>query len=140
MKKNSQKSSERGAAIVELAIVLPLLLVMLAGMVEFGLLFYNKQVITNASREGARAGIAQTTTDDIKTIVEDYCESRLITFTVSPDVDTTVTGENGTYFSDLSVTVEYVYTFLLPGLIGFSETLTLKAQTVMKMMREEEVT
>lgn len=139
MKKNSQKNSERGAALVELAIVLPLLLVMLAGMVEFGLLFYNKQVITNASREGARAGIAHTT-DDIKTLVDDYCESRLITFAVAHDVDTTVTGENGTYFSDLSVNVEYVYTFLLPGLIGFSETLTLKAQTVMKMMREEKVT
>jgi Flp pilus assembly protein TadG len=34
-----------------------MLLLILAGIADFGILFYNKQVLTNASREGARAGI-----------------------------------------------------------------------------------
>ena len=45
---------ERGAAAVEMAIVLPLLLLVIGGLVDFGRAFYLNSVITNASREGAR--------------------------------------------------------------------------------------
>ena len=48
-----KSSSQKGASLVEFALVLPLLMLILLGMIEFGLLLYNKQVITNASREGA---------------------------------------------------------------------------------------
>ena len=47
---------ERGAALVELAMVLPLLLVVIAGIVDFGFAFQRYEVITNAAREGARLG------------------------------------------------------------------------------------
>lgn len=46
---------ERGAAAVEMAIVLPLLLLLLGGIVDFGRAFYTKNILTNAAREGARA-------------------------------------------------------------------------------------
>ena len=42
---------------MEFAIVMPLLFVILFGIIEFGILLYDKAMITNASREGARAGI-----------------------------------------------------------------------------------
>jgi Flp pilus assembly protein TadG len=45
---------ERGAALVEFALALPLLLVILAGIVDFGFAFQRYEVITNAAREGAR--------------------------------------------------------------------------------------
>jgi Flp pilus assembly protein TadG len=45
---------ERGAAAVELAIVLPLLLLVIGGIVDFGRAFYTQIVISNAAREGAR--------------------------------------------------------------------------------------
>jgi len=45
---------ERGAALVEFALALPLLLVVLAGIVDFGFAFQRYEVITNAAREGAR--------------------------------------------------------------------------------------
>jgi Flp pilus assembly protein TadG len=45
---------ERGAAAVEMAIVLPLLLLVFGGIVDFGRAFYANVVITNAAREGAR--------------------------------------------------------------------------------------
>ncbi len=46
-----------GAAAVEFAIVLNVLLVLIMGMIDFGHAWFMKQVITNASREGARAGV-----------------------------------------------------------------------------------
>jgi len=47
-------SRERGQSLVEAAIVVPLLLLLLAGVVELGRAFYTYIVITNAAREGAR--------------------------------------------------------------------------------------
>jgi Flp pilus assembly protein TadG len=49
--------NQRGAALVEFAIVLPLLLLLVFGIIEFGFLLYDQAVITNASREGARKGV-----------------------------------------------------------------------------------
>jgi len=51
------KNSE-GAAAVEFALILNLLFLMILGMLEFGLAFSYRQVIINASREGARYGVA----------------------------------------------------------------------------------
>ena len=46
-----------GAAAVEFALLLPVLMAMLMGTLEIGMMLYNKAVLTNATREGARAGI-----------------------------------------------------------------------------------
>ena len=48
---------QEGSNLVEFALVLPLLLILVMGIVEVGLAIYDKAVITNACREGARAGI-----------------------------------------------------------------------------------
>ena len=50
------RRDERGANVVELALVSGLLLIMLAGAVDFGNAFYHFVVISNASREAARWG------------------------------------------------------------------------------------
>ncbi len=50
---------QRGAAAVEFALVLPLLLMIFAGIIEFGVMMYDQAVITNAAREGARWGVVQ---------------------------------------------------------------------------------
>ena len=49
--------SERGASLVEFAIVLPLFLLLIGGMVDFGRAFYTKVMLTNAAREGARSAM-----------------------------------------------------------------------------------
>lgn len=132
MVKINPVKNNRGAALVEFAIVLPLLLLLLVGIIEFGLLFYNKQVLTNASREGARAGIARV--GNISDIVDDYCRDRLISFSSPNDVTTSVAGEGGALNDDLMVTVNYDYDFMLPSLLGFGTRMQLSAVTVMKMM------
>jgi hypothetical protein len=135
MKRINKKSTESGAALVEFAIVLPFLLLLLFGIVEFGLLFYNKQVLTNASREGARAGIAYEPKSGIVKIVQDYCAERLIRFGTKVDPVPSVTPDPppSSYGQDLTVTVVYDYTFLASGLLGFGPNMQLTAQTAMKM-------
>jgi Flp pilus assembly protein TadG len=49
--------SDRGAEIIELALVTPLLLMLLGAIVDFGFVFRSWEVLTNASREGARVGV-----------------------------------------------------------------------------------
>ncbi len=54
----------RGAAIVEFAVVLPLLLVLLFGIIDFGWIFMVRQTLTNAAREGCRVAVLQTATSE----------------------------------------------------------------------------
>ena len=48
---------EEGQSTVEFALVLPIFLLLIFGMMDFGWLFYNKIEINNASREGARYAV-----------------------------------------------------------------------------------
>jgi len=58
----------RGTAVVEMAVVTPLLLLLIFGIMEFGWVFMMEQTITNATREAARVAILQGSTDtDVRT-------------------------------------------------------------------------
>ena len=46
--------SERGAELIETALTLPLILLVVVGIIEFGFVFQKLEVVTNAAREGAR--------------------------------------------------------------------------------------
>ncbi len=66
----------RGAATVEFAVVAPLLVLLLFGMIEFGRMIMVQQVLTNASREGARlAALDGSTTEGVKDTVVNYLEN-----------------------------------------------------------------
>jgi Flp pilus assembly protein TadG len=56
-------SVSEGSALVEFAIALPLLVVLVVGIFDFGAAFNTKQELNNAMREAARFGAAQPTTD-----------------------------------------------------------------------------
>lgn len=77
---------EEGQAVVEFALVLPLLILLIFGMVDFGWLFYNKIEVNNASREGARyAAIhwneSSVETDTINLVKSFASESAQVTVT-----------------------------------------------------------
>lgn len=124
--------NQKGTAMLELAIALPLILILLFGTIEFGVLFYNKQVITNASREGARAGISGIDGSEIKSIVMEYsngkliCLKELISITAD-DIDINLDADN-----DLKVSVNVEYTFLFSQIIGIGNSINLSASTVMR--------
>lgn len=58
----------RGQAIVEFALVLPVFVLLLVGIMEFGLLFHQYMVVTAASREGARAAAVGGTDVEVKAV------------------------------------------------------------------------
>ena len=51
----TSRADDRGAAAVEFALVLPLLLILIFGIIDFGRLLNAKITLTEAAREGARA-------------------------------------------------------------------------------------
>ncbi|MEJ5364656.1 MAG: TadE/TadG family type IV pilus assembly protein [Desulfosoma sp.] len=140
-----------GASAVEFAIVLPLLLILVFGIIEFSIALYDKAVITNASREGARAGILwdinprtlQSITNIVTARVNDYCSGRLITFgssntaTIQVSIDQTAGGDPSKIDSGdlLTVTVDYNYGFLvIPNFItSITGPLQLRATTIMRL-------
>jgi len=130
---------QTGSNLVEFAIVLPLLLTLVFGIIDFSLALYDKAVITNAAREGARAGVVfrspQPVTDQIAvTAATNYCSTYLITFAASslsiPPPLWSDTDGNGLRNSGdtLTVTVNYPYNFLIPGF----GSLNLSATSVMR--------
>jgi Flp pilus assembly protein TadG len=133
-------AEERGAAAVEFAIVLPLLVVFLFGIIEFGIIFYDKAMITNASREGARKGIVfrdpRVTVSEIQGVVDNYSSGKMITFGSSAAPVTTVTsGACVNHNDQLTVNVTYQYDFLLiPNFLGgvLPNSITLEAATEMR--------
>jgi Flp pilus assembly protein TadG len=52
---SGRRGSERGAAAVEFALVIPVFLMLVLGTIDFGYYFFVSEVVTNAAREGARA-------------------------------------------------------------------------------------
>jgi len=141
---------EHGGSLVEFAIIAPLLFVILFGIIEFGILLYDKAMITNASREGARSGIvftngARTSDADIKKVVKDYLGngSYLISFGAGSTfndgnilISETVEAAGR---PTLKVTVNYQFQFLaIQNLLaffggGFENPRTLSAVTVMRL-------
>ncbi len=73
MKRGVKRKLKRGSATVEMAIVTPILLTLVFGIIEYGWVFTVRQAMTNAAREGARVAILRGTDDsDITTRVQEY--------------------------------------------------------------------
>lgn len=139
-KSNRMPCSNRGTVAVEMALFLPFLCLFLLGVMEISVLIHNKAVITNASREGARLGIAAVggpySDTDIQLWVSNYVTSRLVSFAPST-TSTAITRGGSTAGSPLNVRVSHPYTFLaLPNLYqgqGLGSSLTMGAETTMRM-------
>ena len=87
---SSRHGRRAGTATVEFALVVPLLLVLLLGIVEFGLLFQDFIIAKNAAREGARCGALGASTAEIEAKVMEVA-------TALNEADITIAQECGTY-------------------------------------------
>jgi Flp pilus assembly protein TadG len=139
-------SSERGAQVIEFAIVLPILLVVFAGIVDFGLIFNRYEVVVNAAREGARVGsLPNYTLAQVQTRVNNYLNAGLgagtsnnATVTMA---GTTVTPTVGNPYAAQTVTVALTNGYWLLGplitLVGGNSAqfgaITLTAQVTMRV-------
>ncbi len=124
-----RREDQTGAAAVEFAVVLPLLMLLVCGIIEFGALLHNKQVVVNASREAARAGI--TGEADLQLIARNYCGGQLIGLSeaITADMVDVTAVNDGT---DLTVHVQFAYTLLFGNIIDIDQV-TVAGETVMRM-------
>ena len=60
--RSRRRPRSRGQSLVEFALVLPIFLLILSGIMDFGFLLYSRMTVINAAREGAR--VAMTMTED----------------------------------------------------------------------------
>ncbi len=102
-----------GSTVVEFAVILPLLLFLIFGIIEYGVVMFNRAVITNAAREAARAGIVlkspKLTAAQISAVATSYTGSNLISFGTNSPPTVTVTNAGGTFGTKLTVKIDYVY-------------------------------
>jgi Flp pilus assembly protein TadG len=66
----SSRRRRRGQALVEFALVFPIFMLVLAGIMDFGFMLYSRMSIINAAREGARASVMVPNYTDIPTIAQ----------------------------------------------------------------------
>ena len=131
-------SNERGVAALEFVLVFPFLMTVLFGIVDTSLLLCDKAVITNASREAARAGVVvrvpQLAASDVANVALAYTQNNLVTGGTSTTPTVKVDQSAGTSpGSPLSVTVTYTYEGLVLGsaLSALTGPVTVSATTVM---------
>jgi Flp pilus assembly protein TadG len=120
-----------GVALIEFAFVLPILLVLAMGMLDFGRAFHTKSLLDQAAREGARVAVVTSPDPDI---VTDRVNAVLASGGIVP-TSVTVVGPDAANM--VTVTVQATFTFVTPGvfaLVGgsYGNTIPMAGQTVMR--------
>lgn len=95
--------NNKGQSIVELALILPIIIILLFGIFEFGRVFNAYMVIANASRQGARVGSVGATVTEVETTVKTNASSLDLSDLIIV-VSTTGSGGRG---ETITVTVGY---------------------------------
>ena len=142
----ARTAGERGQAMLEVALTLPLLLLVAVGIFEFGRAYQTWQILTNAAREGARIAVLPGIDDDaVEDRVHEYLEAGLIPDPDDADVaidrDTTVEIGGGSA-SASRVDVSYPFTFIVLQpvaqlVVGDSEVGAALMMTTSATMRNE---
>jgi Flp pilus assembly protein TadG len=129
---------ERGVIAVEFALIVPMLLMLLLGIVEFGFGYHAWDATQNAAREGARLGAVDPNPSEIIARVRgttDFLDQANLSVTVQCSV---ASGPFGTCNPDPSrwnegdiirVTVQYRYDFLtpLPNFVGLGTDMSMRS-------------
>jgi Flp pilus assembly protein TadG len=136
------RTKERGAALIETAITIPIILLVSVSIFEFGRAYQTWQVLTNAVREGARVSIILGKTDDqVTAAVRNYMDigglklAKSSSVTIALNRNVTVGGN-----SSSEITVQYPYTFMVLNPViklvtpssKTGEPITMSAKAVMR--------
>jgi len=138
---------ERGQALAEFAMVLPLILFFIAAILEFGRAWNIKQAVTDAAREGARYAVVMDASMSVSD-VEDKIEERLALASIetsnitisSPDPDCAVLADcfhtDAGYGKEMTVTVSTQYRMGLVHVLlkwaGLPTTVTIGTDATMR--------
>ena len=103
-----KRRRESGQSVVELALTLPLVLLLICGMIEMGWLASTRQVLDSLTREGARAGMVATTKTASTTAVNTRITTIKPSYLTKP-LTVVVTYSNASSFKDGDITVSVTY-------------------------------
>lgn len=122
---------EDGQSIIEFALILPILLLILMGILEFGLMLNAYLSINNASRDGARYASVGSTDDSVVAAIENVLPM------IDPlDVSVNISPLYGSRNRGDAVTVEVLYTYevTMPVISAIiSNSIDLRAETTMRV-------
>lgn len=113
---DNRHDSESGQALVELAIVLPILILVLVAIVDFGRVFHGNLAVTTAAREAARQASLGRTDEIIVSTAKNAAaplDPTLITVSITPAFASRTAGTN------IEVTVQYQMAILTPVMQKF---------------------
>ncbi len=119
--KNNIKN-ERGQTMTELALVLPILLVLLFGIIQFGVIFNNYVTLTDAVRSGARKAVVSRLSSNPSQVCTDQVRAASSQLNQS-DLSVTCTSTWQTA-QDVTVQATYPYSISLVGMTVVSGNLT----------------
>jgi Flp pilus assembly protein TadG len=132
----ARRKGRRGAAVVEFAVVAPVFVMLVFGMIEYGRMVMVQQLITNESREGARRAVLDgATTAEVQTAVTSYLTNSSVsgaTVTVNPSPPS-----SAGYGAPVTVTVSVPFSQV--SWIPTPMFLTGKTLTASSVMRRETV-
>ncbi len=109
----SFRKNRRGAAVVEFALVVPVFMLLVFGMIEFGRAVMVQQVLVNASREGARQAVLDgTTVAEVESRIDGYLSvSSIDGATIEYEVNGVIVGDPGVAQFGDAVTVRITVPF-----------------------------
>jgi Flp pilus assembly protein TadG len=151
LKGGHMKRNQRGATVVEAALILPILLMFLISILEFGRAYNEYHVLTNAAREACRYAVAPTAgnngtlpgTAAVQQVATDWLNSAGISPSTPPSVSTVSCGTftnpitgNVQPLNCTAVTVTVPFSFLAPQLL-FGNNGPSIAMTSTATMRQE---
>ena len=118
--------SQKGQSLVEFALVLPVFIVILCGIVEFGRLWETVNIITSAAREGARTAAVSAPNISRAT----YAAQNVLTAANIEGAQISVTGP--TSADEVVVTVSVAYRPITGALVPNLGTISLSRSTTMR--------
>jgi Flp pilus assembly protein TadG len=108
-----RRNRERGAALLEAAVTIPMILLVCVGIFEFGRAYQTQQVLTNAAREGARLAVIEGPTDgEIRTRVNTYLTGGGLTALADGNIAVNRTAPLGEATAS-EVTISYPFEFMV---------------------------
>jgi Flp pilus assembly protein TadG len=147
MRVQRSRSRERGAAALEFALVAPVILLLMLGMIDFGLRLNAEAVVANAARDGARVASLDGNTAQATSAAQ---KSSYATATIKVDcllsTDLVTPCDNGATYdvaradkkttsnvARVTVTYNYNYITPLPGWVGFGSTAKIEKVSYMRI-------
>lgn len=124
--------SKKAQSMVEMAIILPVLLLLLIGIMDFGRILGGYMIMHDLARDGVRAGVVGSTKSEIITQIKD---NAVLLTVVDSDITVTPSSDGSRNVGDpLTVSIKHDFEILTPFIGGIiPDPWTLTAEYVMRI-------